>query len=106
MTKKQQKDHLQEFVETMWPKTKKELEKAAENAKVMLSKGEKYLKEVSDKSMAQARRLSLSLKREKLFYQLGKTVAQANVETLKMNKKFNTLLQEIKSLDTQIKKIR
>lgn len=109
MVKKEQnsqKDPFKEFMEKVWPKTKKELEKVAENAKKMLNKGEEYLKEVSDKSIAQAKRMSLSLKKEKLFYDLGKAAANVNVDTLKTNKKFNALLKEIKSIESQIKKIK
>jgi len=103
---KKRKDPFQEFVEKVWPKTKKELEKAADNAKKMLNKGEVYLKDVSDKSIAQAKRLSLSLKKEKLFYDLGKAVAATNLEKVKTDKKVNGLLRKIKSLDSQIAKIK
>lgn len=103
---KKQKDPFQEFVNQVWPKTKKELEKAADNAKKMLNKGEEYLREVSDKSVAQAKRLSLSIKKEKLFYDLGKTVAATSLDKLKTNKKVGVLLRAIRSLDSDIKKIK
>jgi vacuolar-type H+-ATPase subunit H len=103
---KKQKDPLQEFVEKAWPKTKQELEKAAENAKKMLAKGESYLKEVSDKGIEKTKKMTLSIRKEKLYYDLGKAVSSAGLTKISSNKKISKVLREIKKLDSQIKKIK
>ncbi len=103
---KKRKDPLQEFVDKVWPKTKKELEKVAENAKKMLAKGESYLKEVSEKGVEQSKKISLSLKKEKLYYDLGKAVSSCDLAELSSNKKVNGILKNIKKLEISIKKIK
>ena len=100
------KDTLKAAVEKAWPKTKKELERAMKNAKIMLSKGEKYLKDVSDKGVEQTKKISLSLKREKLYYDLGKTLATTSANKWGGSKKIKTALSEIKKIDKDIKKIK
>ena len=103
---KKEKDPLQEFANKAWPKTKKELEKAADNAKKMLTKGESYLKEVSEKGVEQAKKISLSLKKEKLYYDLGKAVSSCGIEKLSSNTKTTSILRDIKKLESLIKKIK
>lgn len=102
----EQKDMWKETVDKVWPKTKKELEKAVENAKVMLNKGETYLKTVSEKGLEKTKQLSLNLKKEKLHYELGKVVATTVSSTWTENKRIAALLKEIKSIDKQIAKLK
>ena len=103
MTKK---DTLKEVVDKIWPKTKQELEKGVENAKTMLAKGEKHLKDFSEKGIERTKKISLSLKKEKLCYSLGKLVAANPVSKWKSDEKINSLVKEIKDIDKQIKKIK
>jgi molecular chaperone DnaK (HSP70) len=98
------KEKFKEVVEKLWPKTKKELEKVLENTKKMLEKGEKYIKTVSEKSAENTRKLSISLKREKLYYNLGKLVSRTPKNKWSNNKKIINLLKEIKLLDKEINK--
>ncbi len=100
------KDVFKEVVEKIWPRTKKELESGMEQAKKMLVKGEEYLKEVSEKGIEQTKKISLSLRREKLYYDLGKRSASTAVSRWKDNSKISALVKEIKELDRQIKKIK
>jgi len=100
------KDPLKEVVEKVWPKTKKELEKGMKNAKIMLNKGEKYLKDVSDKGIEKTKKISLSLKREKLYYDLGKVTATTAVDKWGSSKKIQAALKAINDLTRQIKKIK
>tara|TARA_B100000315_G_scaffold257738_1_gene307522 strand:+ start:641 stop:958 length:318 start_codon:yes stop_codon:yes gene_type:complete len=103
---KAKKDPFKEFIEKVWPQTKKEFEKAAENAKKMLNKGEEYLKDVSEKSVEKTKKMSLSLKKEKLYYDLGKAVATTPATKINSNKKVSSTLKEIKQLEKQIKSIK
>jgi hypothetical protein len=106
MARKKKKDPLKEVVENVWPKTKKELEKGMKNAKEMLNKGEKYLKGVSDKGVEKTKKISLTLKREKLFYDLGKAAATTATNKWNSSKKIQGTLKEIKDLSREIKKIK
>ena len=98
------KDQIKELVEKIWPKTKKELEKAIKNAKDMLAKGEKQLKNLSGKGVERAVKISLGIRKEKLYYELGKSAAGTTVSKWQSSRKINSMLKEIKELDRQIKK--
>lgn len=96
---------FKEMIEKIWPSTKNELEKIIVNAKKMLDKGEGYLKNVSDKSINQTKKMSLILLKEKLYYDLGKTLSVVSSNRWKTNKKINSLLRKIKSINLEVKKI-
>lgn len=98
-------DKFKEIIENAWPKTKKELEKTINNAKGLIEKGEQHLREVSEKSVANAKKLSLGLKREKLYYNLGKLASSTAQAKLATTKKIHDLIGEIKTLTRQIKQI-
>ncbi len=98
-------EKFKDVVDKVWPKTKKELEKAIESAKKYLVKGEGYLKDVSEKGIEQTKKMSLSLKREKLYRDLGKVAADTAMTKWKTTKKITALVKEIKELNKQIKKI-
>jgi len=107
MAKKAQKpDTFKEVVDKIWPKTKKELEKMAENAKKMLAKGEEHLRDWSEKGIEKTKKLSLSIKREQMYYTLGKISATTPATKWRASKKISSTLKEIKELDRQIKKIK
>ena len=89
----------------LWPKTKKELEKGMAEAKKMLSKGEKYIKNVSDKGVKETKKMSLNLKKEQLYYQLGKALAHSQKTKWTENRKAEALVKKIKVLDREIKKL-
>jgi len=100
------KESLREVFDKMWPKAKKELDKGAKNARKMLIKSEKYLKELSEKGAAQTKKLSLSLKREKAYYDLGKAVSVVPSTKWKASRKISLLAKGIKDLDRDINKIK
>ena len=104
--KKHKKESLKEVVDRLWPKTKQELEKAVENTKKLIGKGEEYVKVMSEKSAEQTKKLSLSFKRERLYYTLGKAVAKTAQGKWSMSKKINRMVKEIKDTDKEIKKIK
>lgn len=107
MPKKEKKpDVFKEVADKIWPKTKKELEKMAENAKKMLAKGEEHLRDWSEKGIEKTKKLSLSLKREQMYYALGKLSATTPMTQWRANKKISAAVKEIKGLDKQIKKIK
>lgn len=107
MAKKQmKKENWKEVIDKMWPKTKKELEKALQNTKALIGKGEEYIKGVSEKGAKQARKLSLSLKREKLYYNLGKGMVKVSPSQWSKSKKIDSAVKEIKNISKEIKRIK
>lgn len=103
---KKKKDNFKEVVDKLWPKTKKELESAICNAKKFMVKSEKYLKSVSEKGVKETKKLSLGLKKEKIFYDLGKAVVKTAPARWKTDKKISDLLKEAKDIDCKIKKVK
>lgn len=97
---------IEEIAHKLWPRTKKELESALENTKEILSKGEQYLKDVSDKGIKNTKKLSLNFKREKLYYDLGKTLSKIAKDKWLEDQKADVLLKKIKILDQEIKEIK
>ncbi len=97
-------DKFKQMVDKIWPRTKLELEKGLERTKKALSEGEKYLKEVSHESAENIHQLSLQLKRERAFYELGKTVVRVRKTSWATDKKIAKLTEEIKKLSREIKK--
>ncbi len=106
MAKRKKKDTLKEAVDRIWPKTKKELEKGIASAKKLIRKSEKYIKEMSEKGVKQTKKLSLGLKKEKLYYDLGKTVSSTPADNWKSSKKIDAIVKEIKALEKKIRSIK
>ena len=100
------KDTMKEITENVWPKTRQELEHALKSTKSMIDKGEKYLKDVSEKGAQQTKKLSLSMKREKLFYDLGKLVSRTPKTKWTSNPKIVSSIKSIKDFTKDIKKIK
>ena len=99
------KNTFQEVTKDIWPNTKKELEKMMKNAKKMLDKGEAHLKDLSEKSINQTKKISLGLQKEKIYYDLGKTTAHTPNNRWRTTTKINKLLSKIKQIDKEIKKL-
>ena len=100
------KDNFKKTVDNLWPKTRKELEKAIEETKKVIARGESYIKAVSARSVDKTRKISLSMKREKLYYILGKNIAKTPKSKWNSDKKIGELIKGIKTLDKEIKKIK
>lgn len=97
------KEIFKDQIEHFWPVAKKKLEKTVESAKKVLDQGEAYLKELSKKGAKQTRKMSSSLKKEKLYYDLGKIVAHTAVSNWNTDEVIKSLLKEIKQLDKEAK---
>ena len=103
---KKNHETLKETFDRIWPQAKKEIDKGVVNAKKMLSQSEKYLKKLSEKGAAQTKKLSLSIKREKAYYDLGKAVSASPSTKWKTSRKISSLVKKIKDLDKDIDKIK
>lgn len=83
-----------------WPKIKKRLLDMSQEAKVLAKKGEEELVKFSKKSKLQIDATSLNLKKEKLFYQIGREYARyqkSGKKTAKMIK----FLEELAAVEKQ-----
>jgi len=96
---------LQEMIDKVWPRTKKELERGMVQTKKLIVEGEKQFKVISQKSIKNTKKLSLTLQREQLYYALGKSAAGTPRTKWGSAKKINSLIHNIKKLDQQIKQI-
>jgi predicted nucleic acid-binding Zn-ribbon protein len=102
----EKKDFFHELKEKHWPKAKKELEKGIDNAKKMLSAGEKHVRQFSEKGVEKTRKITLQVKKERLIYDLGKALSATAKNRWSTNKKIQGLQKEIKELEKKIKKIK
>ncbi len=102
----EKKDKIKEMVEKIWPVTKKELEKVMNNTKGLIDKGEAYLKDVEKKGAENVKKMSLSVKKEGMYYNLGKLIANTPRAKWSKTKKIGELLTKIDNLDKEIKNIK
>ncbi len=96
------KNQMKQKMEKMWKKTRKDLDKIITDTDGAMKKGEKYLKDISGKGKKNLDVLALSLQREKLYYELGKTISQISEGKAVNVKKEHELLNSIKTLSAQI----
>jgi len=100
---KQKKDDLKSniFTRSIWPKTRKELEKALNTSKTAIDQGEKYIKTLSEKGIENAKKIVVSFKKEKLYYELGRVIAATHKSKWHESDTIETLLTQIKNLERE-----
>ena len=81
-----------------WEKTRSQIEKFSKEAVKMAKKGEKELVEFSRKSKLHVDTTAISLKKEHLYYLIGKEYAKENAP-VKPTAKLTKLLGELKKAD-------
>ena len=102
MTKVKKRD-FQKTLDELWDSSKKEFDKMAKETGKLFKKSEIALKEVSQKSQEALELVNATLRREKLYYQLGKTTASLSKNQRPQNKKISSMIKEISRLEKQIK---
>src|SRR5437867_11181099 len=101
---------LQQDLKKNWPKAKKQIEKLGKEALIVAEKGKKELIRFSHESKIRLDITSLELKKERLFYLIGKEFVKEhcpgnNSETLaKFIQELETVSQQQKSLQTEMEK--
>jgi hypothetical protein len=91
------------FVRKIWPKTRKELERAAHSAKTAIDKGEEYIKTLSKEGVKNAKKIAISFRKEKLYYELGKTISITQKSKWQESTAIDGLITEIKNLERENK---
>jgi transcriptional regulator of acetoin/glycerol metabolism len=100
------KKQIQKILDDAWPKAKKELEKVIKETKVLIDKGEKKVVDLTDKSIRSIKSGELQLKREKLYRDLGKSIADKPVAKWSKTAKAHKILTEIKKVDREISSLK
>jgi len=95
---------LQEVLGELWKNSKKDFQNMTKETSKLLKKGEAAFKDVSKKSQVKLEEISATLKKEKLYYQLGKATASTAKNKWAKSKKMNSIVKEIASLNRIIKK--
>jgi len=88
-----------------WPKTRQDLERGLESVQRAIQQGEKQVRILSEKGARNSKKLALSLKREKLYHDLGKAVATSAPSGWTQNKTIESLLSEVETISQEIKKL-
>jgi len=100
-----EREALKHKISQVWTRTKKDLDSALDETARLLKSGERHLKGISEKSREKLELMSLKIKRENLYYKIGKTVALTQKSKWPESKKIDKLFQDIKKLDREIKKL-
>ena len=93
-------------VEKLWKSTRKDLSKFLKDAERLVKKGEVYIKDKSEKGKKELEIITLTVQRERLSYELGKTVAKHPNSKDGYSKKALNLLNKIKGINRKIKRLK
>ena len=97
---------IEKAIRIMWPKAKKELEKGIKETRSLIEKGEKQVAGMTETGIQNMKAFSMELRREKLFYELGKLAAKVSPDRWKNNAKISKAIAEIKGINRGISSIR
>ena len=98
------KSDLKVRIHKIWIRTKKDLENVLDETARLMKKGERHFKEISEKSKERLELMNLGLKRENLYYRLGKATAKTSQSKWSSAKKLQKINSEIKKLSREIRK--
>ena len=85
-----------------WPKVKKQLTQFSKEAMVVVKKGEKEIVRLSKEGKLRVDATSLGLKKEHLFYLIGKECVRTESKNIK-NPKLKKLFGELKAINKQLR---
>jgi predicted hydrocarbon binding protein len=88
-----------------WPNIKKKLVSMSQEAIVLAKKGEEELVKFSQKSKLHIDATSLNLKKEKLFYQIGKEYVKAKCPAAK-TAKLTKFMEELAQIEKEERVLR
>jgi len=97
-------EELRKKMDSLWKSVKKDLEKVLKDTTKLIKKGEDYIKDFSEKGKDKLEKLTLSLQREKLYYELGKSISNLPKKRWTENKRIEEIVSKIRRINRQIKK--
>jgi len=95
-------EEVRKKIERLWKISKKEMKEFIKNAEHLAKEGERYIKDKSEKGKKQLEIAALVLQREKLYYELGRTLARTPKSKWSLNKKALDISSKIKSINVKI----
>ncbi|MBL7131839.1 MAG: hypothetical protein ISS45_10660 [Candidatus Omnitrophica bacterium] len=95
---------FQKKVDRLWQSAKKDLDKILRDAVDLVKKGEHYIKDKSEEGKIALEIATLTLQREKSYYELGKALVKFPKSKWGNSQKLANLLKSIKSANLKIKK--
>lgn len=101
-----ERKELEKKIDRLWKITQKDLGKVLKGAERLVKKGETYIKDKSEKGKKELEKITLILQREKLYYELGKTIANRPKRKGPYAKKTRGILDKIKDIKLKIKKLK
>ena len=93
---------MQKKMEDLWKKMGKDFDELLRQSSNLVKKGEVFLKDTSKKGQIELEVISLSLQKEKLYYELGKTMG-ATPKKKDYLKKKTKIMNQIKVIDKKVK---
>ena len=96
---------LEQDLKKNWPKAKKQFEKFSKEALIVAEKGKKELVRFSKESKLRFDMTSLELKKEHLYYLIGKEFIKGNYP-VPQDEKFKKMVQEVKKVNQEQKSLR
>ncbi len=98
-------EKIKKEAERLWKGTKKDLDKVLDKTTKLLKKGEECIKDVSkdlsEKGKEKLEKIRLTVKREKLYYKLGKIISTLPKDKWGEDEKIDRLVEEIKNIDKE-----
>lgn len=101
-----EKKELKNKINKLWKQSKKELDKILKDTQRLAKKGEVRLIEASQKAENNLEAMVLSLQKEKLYYELGKSLAKISKKNWKSSKKVEKMLNKIKEKKRKIRAVK
>jgi predicted nucleic acid-binding Zn-ribbon protein len=102
MAKKKKKD-IKTTMSDIWRVARDDFDSAMSETSKLIKRGEKHVKSFSDKSKDRLELISAKLRRESLYYKLGKKVSVTAKSKWKDSKTIDSLRSEISKLSREIK---
>jgi len=97
-------EEMKKTVDKIWKEAKKDVEKMLDETSRLVKKGEVHLKDASEKSREKLEEAGLSLKKERLYYDLGKALVKVPRSRWLQNSKVKKIFEEARAIDRLLKK--
>jgi len=88
------KTELKKKIDRLWKLSKKDLERILKDTSRLAKKGEDYIREMSKKGEKNLEVMLLNLQKERLYYELGKSLANLSKNKWSSSKKAEALADE------------
>ena len=96
---------IEKAIKKAWPRTKIELERMGKTSQKLAREGEVHFKKFSEQSVRELKKLSLNISKERLYFNLGKSVANTERDQWLTNKKITRTLKEIRQVERAIRSV-